>query len=247
LRIPRIYTDSDLDTQHSVDLEAKAHKHLKDALRMKPGDSVILFNGNGNDYQGTIKEISKKVLRIDIKEAKSINNESKLELHLLQPLCSSEKLDLCIQKATELGVKTIIPFVSSRVNINIASNRLEKKMSHWQSVIQSACEQSGRARLPAMHTPVSFSDAVCKIADAEIKIIASPYADKQENLTIKETVNCVCAIGPEGGFTQQEINHAIQLGFKTIRIGPRILRLETAVISALTLCQFSWGDFSRQA
>ncbi len=244
MRIPRIFTDSDLDTHQSIDLHAKAHKHLKDVLRMKAGDSVILFNGNGNDYQGTIQEISKKALRINIGEACNINNESKLELYLLQPLCSSEKMDLCIQKATELGVKTIIPFISSRVNINIASNRLQKKMLHWQSVIQSACEQSGRAKLPTIHAPTSFSNAVNKLVNIEIKIIASPVADEHQNFTIKQAASCVCAIGPEGGFTQQEINLAVQLGFKTAQIGPRILRLETAVISALTLCQFNWGDFN---
>lgn len=244
MRIPRIYTDSDLDIQQSVELQAKAHKHIKDVLRMKAGDSVILFNGSGHDYQGTIEEISKKALRINIGRASKINNESKLELHLLQPLCSSEKMDLCIQKATELGVKTIIPFISSRVNINIANNRLQKKMLHWQSIIQSACEQSGRAKLPTIHTPTSFSNAVNKLTNAEIKIIASPAADKLQNFVVKETASCVCAIGPEGGFTQEEIKLAIQLGFKTIQIGPRILRLETAVISAITLCQFNWGDFN---
>lgn len=225
-----------------VILDDKAHKHLKDVLRMKLGDSVLLFNGNGKDYLGTINEISKKTLHVNIEAVDCVDNESHLELHLLQPLCKSEKMDLCIQKATELGVNIITPFVSSRVNINITSKRLEKKMSHWSSIIHSACEQSGRATLPTLNLPISFDQAINNTSHYAIKLIASPTATKQVQVESLPYTECVCAIGPEGGFSEQEIIRAKELGFSAFQIGPRILRLETAVISALTLCQLNWGD-----
>lgn len=243
MRIPRIYTLNELAEQRTVSLEPKAHKHLKDVLRMSKGDQVILFNGDGNDYLGCITEISKKILLIDIHDSHTVNNESPLTLHLLQPLCSSEKMDLCLQKATELGVNEITPFISSRVNINISSSRLEKKMQHWQAVIKSACEQSGRAHLPIIHSPSFYSDALNNTHQTDIKIIASPEGKQSQANKFKQASSCVCAIGPEGGFSLQEIQIAEQLGFNALKIGGRILRLETAVIAIVTLCQFNWGDF----
>lgn len=243
MRIPRIYTSSDLGIHQIVSLESKAHKHLRDVLRMKAGDSVILFNGDGQDYTGTIKELSKKTLLVDINDSRNAENESPLALHLLQPLCSSEKMDLCLQKATELGVHEITPFLSSRVNINLSGNRLDKKLKHWHSVIQSACEQSGRATLPTLHKPVPYSDAINQQKNVEVKLIASPTSEIKHQEAVNKYMSCVCAIGPEGGFTEQEITHAIELDYQAVQIGPRILRLETAVISVITLCQYHYGDF----
>lgn len=243
MRIPRIYTHNHLANEQHIELEDKAHKHVKDVLRMKAGDHVILFNGDGNDYAATLVEVSKKKLCVEIQTHHIVNNESHLQIHLLQPLCGSEKMDLCLQKATELGAHSITPFVSNRVNMNIPCNRLEKKMAHWQSVIQSACEQSGRSQLPVINPLTEFSTAIHTAPLVDIKIIASPTANQQNNFGKEKRASCVCAIGPEGGFTNEEVQLSEQNGFKAIQIGPRILRLETAVISALTLCQFNWGDF----
>ena len=212
MRIPRIFTQHKLQVSASINLESKAVKHVKDVLRMSTGSAVILFNGDGNDYYASISDVTKKSVSVFIDSKQAVNNESSVSIHLLQPLCRADKMDWCIQKATELGVSQITPFVSSRVNINIAANRLEKKMDHWRSVIESACEQSGRAVIPCIN---DFSVSAC-----------------------------VCVIGPEGGFSQDEILQAQHEGFIPIKMGPRILRLETAVISALTLCQSRWGDLN---
>lgn len=244
MRIPRIFTSQTLATSTKVTLEAKAVKHIKDVLRMSIGNQVILFNGDGNDYHSTISELSKKNISVDIENKSFINNEPPLLIHLLQPLCRSEKMDWCLQKATELGVSEITPFISSRVNININSNRLEKKMDHWRSVIQSACEQSGRASIPTINKPIAFDTAVNNSPKEAIKLIASPVANDNSIASTDVSVNtCICAIGPEGGFDNNEITHAQNKGFTPMLMGPRILRLETAVISALTLCQSRWGDF----
>ena len=244
LRIPRIYTASTLHLSVSTDLEAKALKHIKDVLRMTVGNEIVLFNGDGYDYHATISELSKKCLRVDILTKQQVSNESSLSIHLLQPLCRSDKMDWCLQKATELGVNTITPFISSRVNISIAANRIEKKMAHWNSVIQSACEQSARAIIPHLNTPVTYSSAVSNFPSSTIKILASPLADKETFKRVQSSSECICAIGPEGGFDEHEITLAENEGFTPILMGPRVLRLETAVISALSLCQSHWGDFN---
>ncbi|MDW3095712.1 MAG: 16S rRNA (uracil(1498)-N(3))-methyltransferase [Gammaproteobacteria bacterium] len=245
MRIPRIFTTQTLETSTQITLEAKAVKHIKDVLRMSIGNQIILFNGNGNDYHSTISELSKKHVGVTIDSKFIINNESSLLIHLLQPLCRSEKMDWCLQKATELGVGKITPFISSRVNINITDKRLEKKMDHWHSVIQSACEQSGRASLPIIYEPIDFDIAINNSHQEDIKLIASPMANENIFSSTQARVNtCICAIGPEGGFDKNEITQAQKEGFTPIQMGPRILRLETAVISALTLCQSRWGDFN---
>lgn len=245
MRIPRIFTQHELQVSASINLETKAVKHIKDVLRMSVDDEVILFNGDGSDYHASINELSKKSVGVRIENKYPANNESSVSIHLLQPLCRAEKMDWCLQKATELGVNEITPFISSRVNISIAANRLEKKMDHWRSVIESACEQSGRAIIPSLNQPSAFNIVMNNCTDESIKLIASPIADETtiSSSEIKAT-NCICAIGPEGGFNQDEILQAQHKGFIPIRIGPRILRLETAVISALTLCQSHWGDFN---
>ncbi len=230
MRIPRIYTQHRLQASTSIGLEAKA---------------VSIFNGDGNDYYSIISELSKKNVSVDIESQQSIHNESLLSIHLLQPLCRADKMDWCLQKATELGVNAITPFISSQVNINVAANRLDKKMDHWRSVIESACEQSGRAMIPSIKQPIVCNVAINNSPSKAIKLIASPMANENTfSYTDTSTSNCICAIGPEGGFDQNEILQAQNEGFAPIKIGPRILRLETAVISALTLCQSRWGDFN---
>ncbi len=245
MRIPRIYTQHELQVSTNINLEAKAIKHVKDVLRMSAGNEVILFNGDGNDYSASISELSKKNVSVNIESKQFASNESALSIHLLQPLCRADKMDWCLQKATELGVTKITPFISSRVNINIAANRLEKKMDHWRSVVESACEQSGRAIVPTINQPTAFNAVINNSPDTLIKLIASPTAD---STTLSPTpipvTACICAIGPEGGFSQDEICQAQHEGFTSIKMGPRILRLETAVISAVTLCQSRWGDFN---
>ncbi len=244
MRIPRIYTQHELQVSNKASLETSAAKHIKDVLRMSTGNQVILFNGDGHDYSGSICELSKKSVCVLIEKRQSLSNESPLSIHLLQPLCRAEKLDWCIQKATELGINEITLFNSARVNVNITAARLDKKMAHWRSVIESACEQSGRATIPTINSPTPFNDAVNKTSLDAIKLIASPTAETTKlTPTNKVSTSCICAVGPEGGFNQDEILQAEHQGFHPIKMGPRVLRLETAVISALTLCQSHWGDF----
>ncbi|MEM8843583.1 MAG: 16S rRNA (uracil(1498)-N(3))-methyltransferase [Pseudomonadota bacterium] len=245
MRIPRIYTQANLHHNQSTIVKAQAHKHIKDVLRLKVSDSIILFDGSGYDYRGKITEINKESLSVLLEQQIKIENESPLKIHLLQPLCRSEKMDWCIQKAVELGVSRITPYTSSRTNINIPNNRLSKKLEHWHSVIQSACEQSGRALLPSLESPIDFNTAINEFSSDYLKVIASPIANQNEiNLVETTPEECVLAIGPEGGFSDQELKHASNAEFIDCLLGPRVLRLETAVIAALTLLQIKLGDLN---
>ena len=243
VRIPRIYTTSELQTSKEVCLDTNACKHIKDVLRLKPGDMIVLFNGDGSDYQSEIKTATKKQITAFVGNKTQINSESSLNIHLLQPLCRSDKMDWCLQKATELGVSEITPIISERVNINIPQDRLEKKVAHWHAVITSACEQSGRAQIPVINPPIRLDKAVAAVPISTVKIVASPSSDETfAAASIAQAGNCVCLAGPEGGLTAEEIMLVENAGFYSVSLGPRILRLETAVIAMITLIQSRWGD-----
>lgn len=243
MRISRIYTTAELQVTAEICLDANACKYIKEVLRLKCGHSLILFNGDGFDYQAEIVALAKKKISVAIISKSQIDNESSLSVHLLQPLCRSEKMDWCLQKATELGVSEITPFLSNRVNINVPAERLAKKMHHWQAVVASACEQSGRAKLPVVNTPLKFNPAVQAIAHEATKVVAAPNgADKFSTMSTDNIKHCVCLIGPEGGLTTEEMLVLDNAGFSTISLGPRILRLETAVIATIALLQSHWGD-----
>jgi len=243
VRISRIFTTAELRADTIIELNDGIAKYVRDVLRLTAGHPVIMFNGDGNDYSAELVDVQKKSVRVQLQQAQTSHTESALQLHLLQPLCAGDKFDLCLQKATELGVTQITPFISSRVNVNLPANRLEKKIAHWQGVIQSACEQSGRAKLPQLNQPVPFQQALLSCSSDSLKLIASPTATRAHTST--QTVQSIsCLIGPEGGFNPDEVVLAEQHDFQPIRMGPRILRLETAVISLLSLLQAQHGDLN---
>ena len=204
---------------------------------------VTLFNGDGFDYEGEIIASKKNQIMVAVNSKARIENESSLNIQLLQPLSRGDKMDWCIQKATELGVSRITPVISERVNINIPQNRLDKKMIHWSAVITSACEQSGRAQLPQLDSPQTFQTAIETIADEATKIVAAPGSCQKISTYITEHTDCcVCLVGPEGGLVTKELELAENNGFTAISLGARILRLETAVIATIALVQAQWGD-----
>lgn len=243
MRVPRIHIAEPLHEAHTVDLDAKGIKHIKDVLRLSVGNHILLFNGDGYDYEGEILELHKRQATIQLVRKIKIQRESHLHLQLLQPLCRSEKMDWCLQKATELGVHTITPYISSRVNLSLPSDKVEKKLAHWKSVIHSACEQSGRAIIPNISIAQDFTTILPSLPRNAAKIIAYPEAQASATADNNNT-HFVCVVGPEGGFTDEEIKFAQQHGFVAQRLGPRVLRLETAVISMLTLYQAQYGDLN---
>ncbi|MDH5485413.1 MAG: 16S rRNA (uracil(1498)-N(3))-methyltransferase [Gammaproteobacteria bacterium] len=242
MRIPRIYQDTELNNGARIQLDAASSHHLVKVLRVQDGASIVLFNGNGNDYQAVI-DIQKRQAFALIQSSIKINTESGLALTLLLGISKGDRMDISIQKSVELGVHKIIPVVTQRTVVNLKHDRGEKKLNHWQGIIINACEQSGRSRIPEL-APITRLEDHLSIDASKLKLILDPYADKGINTIQYNNENISFLIGPEGGLSDEEIKLAMGQGFYGIRMGPRILRTETAAITAISVMQALWGDFN---
>lgn len=236
----RIYQTGSL-ALGELQLDEKASHHLARVLRANIGDEVTVFNGEGGEYAAVIRAFSKKHVTVELIKFIAREIESPAHLILAQGIARGEKMDFVIQKAVELGVSEIYPVITDRCNVRLDKSREEKRLEHWRAVMISACEQSGRNRLPVLHAPLSFN-AFIETVQAEIKFILLPTADQQlksANLTAKKIA---LLVGPEGGLAAEEIVRAKAAHFLALNLGPRILRTETAALTALAVLQFSFGD-----
>lgn len=240
----RHYYPGFLQENHIVTLESTTSHHISRVLRATMGDTLILFNGEGDEYLGTISHIDKKNVSVQLQQKITKNIESPLNLILAQGISRGEKMDFTIQKAVELGVKKIIPLVTERCNVKLDTERREKRLQHWQGIIVSACEQCGRNELPKIVSPQSF-DIFLKNSqvDNKNKLILTPHAEKKLTFySLQKKASVVLCMGPEGGFSDNEIVQAQHHDFLPLCLGPRILRTETAAIAALSILQFYAGD-----
>ena len=244
MRIPRIHIDSTLNPGIHLELDERAFQHTIKVLRLREGDEIILFNGQGNEYSATLLQVTKKQATAQVDELIKINTESSLSLHLALGISKGERMDLAIQKAVELGVTQITPLYTERCVVNLDSKREAKRLEHWRGVIISACEQSGRNILPVLHTPVDIRKNFSALPDAKLKLTLSPYADDSLKDIDKPVADILVLIGPEGGLSEQEVELARQHGFHAVRMGPRILRTETAAITVIANMQMLWGDLA---
>lgn len=239
MRVPRIYLKQNLDVGHDVELSVEAHRHVINVLRLRETDQLILFNGKDKDFIATIIQIEKKKSIVHINQESSNITTSPLNIEIGLSLIKSDKFDFAIQKSVELGVNSITPLAAERSTIKLDSKRELKKQSHWQGIIQSACEQSGRNQLPVLNPLLSISNWLS--SSVTPGIIFEPTATTSiSNLDKMDNVRVI--IGPEGGFTDKELQIVTQHGFHKLRLGPRILRAETAAITAITSLQLLWGD-----
>ena len=241
MRINRIYHNTSLQSGQRIDLDERASHHLAKVLRQQPGDSLILFNGDGRQYPAEITAIDKKRVTVLIGEPQVPLTESPLAIHLGIAISKGDRLEWVLQKATELGATAITPLFSERTEFKLKGERLEKKLQHWQQIIVSACEQCGRNSLPQLHSPQSamqWSESV----QADRKLVLHHRSDG--SLDPADTVHSTALlIGPEGGLSELEIQHAERNGFQPLTLGPRVLRTETAPLAAIAVLQSLWGDF----
>lgn len=240
--ISRIFQPDLLSTNKNFLLSEAASHHLARVLRAKVDDEIILFNGQGGEYLATILQIDKKNITVKIGEFNSREAESPLEITLAQGVSRGEKMDYTIQKAVELGVKKIIPILSERCNVKLDDERREKRLAHWKSIIISACEQSGRNRIPEILPPLAFEKYLA-LETAEMKFILSPHVLQKINSHELAPARVSLLIGPEGGLSNAEVQLARQKNFLPLNLGPRILRTETAAIAAISALQSWFGDF----
>jgi 16S rRNA (uracil1498-N3)-methyltransferase len=201
---------------------------------------VQLFDGSGQEYLGELIEVGKKSVRVELREAFAGMAESPLRVHLGQGLSRGERMDWAIQKATELGAAEISPIVSERCEVRLKDERADKRLAHWRQVAISACEQCGRSVLPIIHAPVALADWQRQV-EAELKLVLHPVAEPLASHARPGSLAFL--IGPEGGLSETEVESAKAAGFHAARLGPRVLRTETAPVVALSVAQQLWGDF----
>lgn len=212
-------------------------------MRLRSGDAVSVFNGNDGEFSASIQSLGKDSAILHVDAAVDTRTESPLKIHLVQGISRGERMDFVIQKATELGVKRISPVITEYGVVKLDKKRARKRRDHWQGVAASACEQSGRIRPPLIDAPIdlnSWFGAGAKETDTDL--ILQPGAPVALS-SIASPVTKVCLlIGPEGGFSDKEYEDAAVAGFHAVSIGPRILRTETAAVTAIAVAQSLWGD-----
>lgn len=219
--------------------EAQAH-YLSRVLRLTVGAAVQLFDGSGQEYIGELTSVSKKAVQVELRECLDGLPESALQIHLGQGLSRGERMDWAIQKATELGVAEITPLFTERCEVRLNDERMQKRLEHWQQIAISACEQCGRSKVPVIYAPQSVKDWQATV-QAELKLVLHPVAQPLTEHTTPSTLAFL--IGPEGGLSDAEVAQAAEYNFQPARLGPRVLRTETAPIVALSVAQQLWGDF----
>lgn len=238
MRLTRIHVPS---IEKEMTLDEDASGHLLRVLRLKKDDQLKVFNGKGEEYLAQIIKIAKKNAIIHTLEAIPSLPESPLFIHLAQSISRGEKMDYSLQKSVELGVMKITPLITERGGVKLTSDRLEKKMLHWQKIIIHASEQCGRSYLPTL-MPIQYLENFLDQCEEEMKLVLAPSAhNRLSNMSFKQE-KISLLLGPEGGLSDQEIALAKQSGFLPLQLGPRILRTETAGPTAIAALQSLWGD-----
>jgi 16S rRNA (uracil1498-N3)-methyltransferase len=243
MRIPRLYIDLELVPGETISLPRDKAHHISHVLRMHVGDEIKLFNDSGSVYDATIVEITKKLAEVEVRESLQVDNESSLNITLCLAILRTQQMDFSIQKAVELGVKNIVPVISEFSNFKSQESRVQNKLTHWQNIIISATEQCGRNRLTQLQSPISFSECLTSY-ELPTRLILHPSSQRAMPAITLENNELLLMIGPEGGFSQLEVNEAEEKACISISLGPRILRAETAVVSALSNAQQLWGDLN---
>ena len=239
----RIYTPLLLQPASSITLDPAASHHLAHVLRKKAGFCFNLFNGDGHEFSATIHNIHKRIVEVEVAELVHTEAEAILQLNLLMAISKGDRMEIALQKAVELGIHSITPIISERTVVRLSNERLSKKMDHWWKIIVSACEQSGRCRLPKLF-PVQPIDQIVSNVPAGMSLILDHRGEQSlDQLTAPLSGSVNLTVGPEGGFSESERGGLVNAGFKMVPLGPRVLRTETAPLAALAAIQMLWGDF----
>lgn len=238
---PRIYLPQPLAAGATAQLDERAQRHALKVLRLKPGDALLVFNGEGGEYRATLEDTRREGAQISLHEHLEQERESRLGIELLQGVARGDKMDLILQKAVELGVSRIVPLASARSQVKLSGERLDKRIQHWRGVIIHACEQCGRNRLPVLADMQGLSAALAAHDRDRLGLLLDPTADSGPR-DLTPTGSLSLLIGPEGGLTPLERDQARSIGFQGVRLGPRILRTETAGLAALAALQCLYGD-----
>ena len=243
MRAVRHFVDAALAVGTSVELPETAVAHLVRVLRLEVGDPVVLFNGDGCDYPSRLLSAGKRTAEAQVLERIALDNESPLSFTLAQGIARGEKMDLILQKATELGVARIAPVITERTEVKLDAERSVKRLAHWRGVLQSACEQSGRARIPELLEPQSLAQFAAKEPPGH-RFLLDPFAERGiADARVAAGDRITLLIGPEGGLSERDHLTLRAAGYVGLRLGPRVLRTETAGLAAIAAFNALYGDW----
>lgn len=237
----RIYQPGDYYSGQTIELSSEASQHVGVVLRMQPGEHITLFCGDNREFSAVILAVKKKQVLVTVGLVNDVSRESILTIHLAQAISKGERMEMVMQKAVELGVASITPIITERCVVKLDNERMAKKVHQWQGIVVAACEQSGRNKVPVVHKPITL-DAYLLEVMASLKLVLYPTVNKTwRDYDLKQS-DIALLIGPEGGLSNEEIKSATMYGFLPLSLGPRILRTETAAITALSVLQAVGGD-----
>ena len=243
MRTIRSFVDQPLAIGQRFALPELTTHHLVRVLRLDVGDTCVLFNGDGHDYSARLLSAQKRGAEVEIGERFAVGNESPLHITLVQGIARGEKMDLILQKATELGVAMIAPVITDRTEVKLDGERSDKKMNHWRGVLAAACEQCGRARLPEIVEPQSLAKFAASDGNERRLVLDPDAANSLADLDLAAGSRISLAIGPEGGFSERDLAMLHAGGYEKVRLGPRILRTETAGMAAIAALNALFGDW----
>ena len=242
MNLPRFYCREALAPGAHIDLPEPVARHAVRVLRLPPVAAVVLFDGRGGEYEARIERIEKDRVVVALGAWREVERESSLAVTLIQAVQAGEKMDFTIQKAVELGVSAIVPVDSRRSVTRLSGERAGRRVAHWQGVVASACEQCGRNQVPQVAPLERLESWLARPAAGGLRLMLAPDAEHAlADLPPARQVQML--IGAEGGLDPQEVVAARQVGFQPVRLGPRVLRTETAALAALAAMQALWGDF----
>lgn len=242
MRIPRFYCPCLLTVEQSFTLPEEVFRHAIQVLRLQVGESLLLFNGEGGEYLANLTEINKRSATVLIQSFDPSERESSLALTLVQALVKPDKMDFALQKAVELGISAFQPLITQRSVVRTDKEKIEKKLQHWQAVTISACEQSGRTKPPKIYAPQTLDQYLSQLNDNTTYLLLAPGSAQDLSQITVQTNHLAVLIGPEGGFTAEEVEACLAAKMQGIALGKRILRAETASTSVLAILQLLHGD-----
>ena len=244
MRLIRVHTETALAEGARVTLRGPAAAHVTRVLRLGAGDAVTLFNGDGMDYPARIVALRHGSVDAEVTGRTAARAESPLAMTLVQGIARAERMDLVVQKATELGVAAIVPVATARSVVKLDADSRDRKTAHWRGIAVAACEQCGRARVPDVLEPVTLAARLAKPADAGLRFLLSPDADSSLAAAARGATSVELLVGPEGGLEDAERKSALAAGYRVCGLGPRVLRSETAALAALAVLQTIAGDLA---
>jgi len=242
MRTPRIFQNLPLLEGNTVELDENGSRHLSRVLRLNVGDPVILFNGTGGEYHGHIADLGKKAVAVELTFFNEADRASPIHVHLGQVLGKNDRTDYALQKAVEMGVSEITPLISQRCEVKLNSQRMDRKLEQWRHLLIAACEQCGSNIVPVINPPMTLL-RWAESVQAERKWILHTEELPANPFAAPAPESLCFAVGPEGGFADDEVEQVKDHGFDCITLGPRIWRTETAPVAMLSLIQLHWGDF----